>query len=116
MLEELRAIGAAEETNIAEIIRRVGDLIITFDIPPANAPIPPIYAGANTERFTYFIPNPQLSQLTDAAVRRGLTVHELLRQGLILYSKRKRKALREWTMPAVEGTTLTVNNHGVVTG
>lgn len=94
VLEEVRQIGQLDETNIAEIIRRVGDLIVTFGIPPANAPVPPIFAGSTTERFTYYVPNPQLSQLTHAALNRSISVHELIRQGLILYCKRKRKALR----------------------
>lgn len=92
VLAELREIGGAEETNIAEIIRRVGDLIVTFGIPSPNVPVPPIFAGSTTERFTYYIPNPQLSQLTESALTRGITVHELIRRGLILYCMRKRRS------------------------
>jgi len=94
VLDQVREIALEEETAIAEVVRRVGDLIITFDVPSVDAPIPPVFAGATTERFTYYIPNPQLAKLTLAADTRGVTIHELIRQGLILYALRKEKAKR----------------------
>jgi hypothetical protein len=91
VLAALRRLSTEEQTSLAELLRRIGDLIVTFNLPSPRTPIPPRQPGVTAERFIYYVPDPQLAALNGAARLRDLDLHELLRQGALLYMMKKRR-------------------------
>ena len=89
LLAELQRISLEEDVATAELARRIGDLVLTFELG-ARVVAPEMDPEDVITRFTIYISPWMLDKLTVVALGRSLTVHELLRQGGELYLMRKR--------------------------
>lgn len=83
-LNRLRERAEKDHTPMAELVRRVIDLITLFNFSLQNHVGEDIYDMA-TKRFSFYVGDPQLRKLEGLAAHLGVEVNEALRRGLDLY-------------------------------
>lgn len=83
ILRRIHKRAAFDEIAIAELIRRMIDLAVTFKYPPA--PFNPSPAQEAPQKFVVILPEPMLVEFNNEAHHRNQSPDELLRQVAIYY-------------------------------
>lgn len=94
LFDRLQARADADETPLAEIIRRMVDLAVTLKIPPPH--LTPLMTQDAVKPFTVIIPQKLLNELSYEAKDRGVLPHELIAQTSLVYLKQREKILAKW--------------------
>lgn len=85
LLDQLRALSEAEQTPVAELLRRVGDLVTMFDFRQQLHPFSAASKVSNPARYNFYIGAPLAARLHNAALAQNISVSELLRCAAELY-------------------------------
>jgi 3-polyprenyl-4-hydroxybenzoate decarboxylase len=86
-LAELQSRAEVEHTPVAELIRRIADLAITFNVPAQHAKIPS--ASSAPQPFVAFIPQPMLDELADISSHYAMPVDELIRRAAYVWLRQR---------------------------
>lgn len=84
LLNRLRALSETEQTPVAELLRRIGDLVTMFDFRQQLYPFSAVPAS-NFVRCNFHIGAPLAARLHNAALEQNCSVSELLRCAAELY-------------------------------
>jgi hypothetical protein len=84
---ELQARCHADRVPVAELLRRVADIAVTFGVPSKPVSLP--YPDGQPEPFVFFIPQILLTNLEVEATRRATGIDDLLSEALYVYLKRR---------------------------
>jgi hypothetical protein len=87
MLQALQEYSEAEETPVAEILRRVINLIFLLDLLGPKRPIIPVSPTDTTVRFTFFLPWPMQYGINALAQKMSISTDEAIRRGIGVYFK-----------------------------
>lgn len=84
LLDRLRALSETEQTPVAELLRRIGDLVTLFDFSQQLIPFSAV-TSSNYVRFNFYVGAPLAARLHNSALEQNCSVSELLRCSAELY-------------------------------
>jgi Ribbon-helix-helix protein, copG family len=87
VVDALREHSEAEETPVAEIIRRIISLIFLLDLLGPKRPVVPMPPADAPTRFTFFLPWPMMYAIKSLAESMGISTDEAVRRGIGVYFK-----------------------------
>jgi hypothetical protein len=91
MLDALHLRAEKDQTPVAELLRRIIDLAVTFAVPTPDVQVPPIGDFDTPAPFTMIIPQPMLDELNSHAAVLEVAPDEVIRRTTWVYLRRRRR-------------------------